>query len=477
MLWLAIHFPRLQLDHLTLAGHETMYPIAIVDSKSNKVVQVNDYALADGVKCGLGIATAASLSASLKVLPYQAGLELTLLEQIANELYQVTADIVLRAPNTILLNVEHMKKLYGSLSDYWRTLAQRLNDYQLSYTAACGFSHHSAELLAISGISIISSDHKKMTAALSKLPIEQLPLANKVLHTFTRIGVKSLAQLFQLPTKSLSQRFSVDVAQYLSELKGELPAKVSFFKPSLTFLLIQELLFEISDHQILLKPIAKMLLRLETYLKKRDLLTQRIRFKFVDREGEVSEISLSSVEFLYRAQSWLQLCELKLEKHEFTSPVITVHLCVDEFVLNNAQTNDFFHQKKGTFDYQQLLSLLLNKIGEQHVHQLSMANSHEPEKATVYQSLNDRQSKAMSAVVSEPQPDYQLPLRPSFLLLKPEPLLMPVSVVHGPERIQTAWWQVNAVARDYFVAKSEQGQWCWVYREPNSCWFLHGYFS
>ena len=63
------------------------------------------------------------------------------------------------------------------------------------------------------------------------------------------------------------------------------------------------------------------------------------------------------------------------------------------------------------------------------------------------------------------------------MLLKPEPLLMPVSVVHGPERIQTAWWQVNAVARDYFIAKSEQGQWCWVYREPNGCWFLHGYFS
>lgn len=476
MLWLAIHFPRLQLDHLMLSTDEA-YPVAIVDGRSNKVVQVNECALADGVRCGLGIATAASLSASLKVLPYQAELEQQLLEQMANELYQVTADIVLQAPNTLLLNVEHMKRLYGTLSEYWRTLTQRLSDYRLSYHAACGFSHHSAELLAKANVTLMSSDHKQINNALAKLPIECLPLTNKVLTTFSRIGVKSLAQLFQLPTKSLSQRFPADVGQYLLELKGDLPAKVDFFKPKLSFLLVQELLFEVSDHHILLKPINKMLIRLEAYLKKRDLLTQRITFSFVDRDGETSQVSLASVEFLYRAQSWLQLCELKLAKHLFNSPVVTVHLSVDEFMLNNAQTNDFFCHKKGSFDYQQLLSLLLNKIGEQHVHQLSMANSHEPEKATLYQSLNSKLTNTVSSVVTEPDATYQIPLRPSFLLGKPEPLLMPVSVVHGPERIQTAWWQVDAVARDYFVAKSEDGQWCWVYREPDSRWFLHGYFA
>ena len=36
---------------------------------------------------------------------------------------------------------------------------------------------------------------------------------------------------------------------------------------------------------------------------------------------------------------------------------------------------------------------------------------------------------------------------------------------------------INHYQRDYFVAKNTQGQCCWVYRELNNQWYIHGYFS
>ncbi|GAL22007.1 DNA polymerase-like protein PA0670 [Vibrio maritimus] len=35
----------------------------------------------------------------------------------------------------------------------------------------------------------------------------------------------------------------------------------------------------------------------------------------------------------------------------------------------------------------------------------------------------------------------------------------------------------NPVKRDYYVARSEQGQWLWIYRTEDKQWFIHGQFS
>ena len=31
--------------------------------------------------------------------------------------------------------------------------------------------------------------------------------------------------------------------------------------------------------------------------------------------------------------------------------------------------------------------------------------------------------------------------------------------------------------RDYFIARTEQGRWLWVFRTPEQQWFIHGQFS
>ena len=66
--------------------------------------------------------------------------------------------------------------------------------------------------------------------------------------------------------------------------------------------------------------------------------------------------------------------------------------------------------------------------------------------------------------------------RPGFILAQPETLSEKVTILNGPERIVSGWWDKEHIQRDYFVAQNNQGQQIWVYKTPEDKWFVHGYF-
>jgi protein ImuB len=64
-----------------------------------------------------------------------------------------------------------------------------------------------------------------------------------------------------------------------------------------------------------------------------------------------------------------------------------------------------------------------------------------------------------------------------MLLPAPQPLTDNVSIIQGPERLVTGWWDGDDMTRDYFVARSTTGRWLWVFRNQDLQWFVHGMFS
>jgi protein ImuB len=85
--------------------------------------------------------------------------------------------------------------------------------------------------------------------------------------------------------------------------------------------------------------------------------------------------------------------------------------------------------------------------------------------------------------------------RPLGLLDAPQPLEMlrdaaghvrilrhagrELTLLSGPERIESGWWDEGAIARDYYVARAADGARWWIFREcgPPRRWFLHGCFA
>ena len=73
----------------------------------------------------------------------------------------------------------------------------------------------------------------------------------------------------------------------------------------------------------------------------------------------------------------------------------------------------------------------------------------------------------------------------------PEPTLLPADsgyplhqgcrlrLLHGPERLETGWWDDDGICRDYYTAVNPAGIRLWVFRSrtPSSAWYLHGYFG
>ena len=54
----------------------------------------------------------------------------------------------------------------------------------------------------------------------------------------------------------------------------------------------------------------------------------------------------------------------------------------------------------------------------------------------------------------------------------------PLDLLAGPERIESGWWDGGDIARDYFIARTQNEALVWIYRERGGGgWYLHGLFA
>jgi protein ImuB len=70
--------------------------------------------------------------------------------------------------------------------------------------------------------------------------------------------------------------------------------------------------------------------------------------------------------------------------------------------------------------------------------------------------------------------------RPLWLLSRVLPLRgPPPTILAGPERIESGWWDGGDTRRDYYVVRTREGQRAWAFLVPgsNDGWMLHGWFA
>jgi|GEM_PF-1605196 len=532
MLWLYIDFPSLQLDCLqgdtpvstvTERSYCNDQAIVIVDSKKNCIVQLNESARAKGIQLGMGLGMAASLTHELCVVPYQMAEEEAYLLTLAEQLYSVTASIALFPPHGLALKVSDMLQLYQHLTAYIKAINTVLASFNLKTNLACGYSVMSAQLLACAGVNLITTDQNIMTKKNADLGIKQLFITDKAKNSLARLGIKTLAQLQALPVKELTKRLDSTTMEYLAQLKGQTDKSLQFYQPKHLFEHSVELLYEMINLDLLLQPIKQLLALLEVFLLRRDYVCLQLEFHLYHRIDGISHVLqqslvINSATGEYLSAQWLKLVSLKLSSIKLLAPITKVNLLVQHFQSNTGEISDIFLGKRGQLSFAQLASLLANKLGNEKVLRLQQGNDHRAELASCYRPFincstnkidrnNNNTGKAISKKIGARHTDssatYSVDkqlLRPSFILAEPEPLLSNIRVLHGPERISTAWWEQSkdkttiqsfngeatdgnepiaehGYQRDYFVAKNTQGQCCWVYRELNNQWYIHGYFS
>lgn len=467
-LWLYLHFPQLQLDNFY---QDVNQPVVIVDGRQHQVRQCNAAASAHGIRTSMGLGTAAALCQSLLVYPYQQAAEQQKLNELAQWLYLKTSDISLYAPDGLLLKVSDMLTLYGGLAQYWQMLSQHLASCAVRYQYATAYSPLAARTLARHHGQVLSADPEQLRQFLRGQSLTALELNRDHHEKLTRLGITQLGQLLALPMADLARRFDQQLSQCIGRLLEQWPDPQRFFHPPEQFCQSLELLYEVNQLPRLEKPLLRLLRPLQQFLQWRELLALQLELSLILRDGPAKLVTIGAAQGENQANQWLTLALLKLESVTITNPVIALTLRCQSLVPKQAATTDLLSKQQATLSTSALLSLLQAKLGENAITQPQYYPDHRPERANQLQPLSH------ASFVTQPQSSERpARLRPSLLLPTPQPLQEQVELLHGPERIQTGWWEDDSGIRDYFIARTPNGRWLWLFRTEQRAWFIHGWF-
>jgi protein ImuB len=470
LLWLYLDFPSLQLDSLFTNEEASSHPVIIVDGRRHTVVQANDIAQQHGITLNMGLGSAAALCPDLQVYPIDETVTKQRLTDIAQWLYLLTSDITLDFPQGLIIKVSNMLSLYQGLENYWQSLNSHLATLKVNVQYATGLSPFAAKLLAKSKANLIEDDSHVLKQSILPYPLQQTELSDKQVDTLNRVGIRTIEDLLALPLADIAKRFDIDLVNYVGRLTGYFKHPVDAFIPPEQFQSYLELLFDIDNVQWLEKPLARLFNQLEIFLKLRDRVAYELTLTIDQRDHESKSIRFTSAQGDYRAKTWQLLSALTLESVSLEGAAYGLTLAVTRWGELQPSEQDFFQGIKGQQSALELTSLLQAKLGTQAVMSVQLTDDPRPEKATRLHTTPPTTSDSATSV--QPQK-----IRPSFLLPEPIPLTEKSTIVLGPERIVSGWWDGDAIQRDYFIARTCQGQWLWVFRTQESQWFVHGHFS
>jgi protein ImuB len=130
------------------------------------------------------------------------------------------------APGTVVFRVDGLKRLYGS----FHQIAQAIADHADGRANVAIAETADAAILAAHNFSGIT-----VTPKLDHLNVESLPITDELGDIFESWGIRTLAQLAQLPETGIAERFG-PTGIYLQQLaKGTINRPLKIFQPEITY--------------------------------------------------------------------------------------------------------------------------------------------------------------------------------------------------------------------------------------------------
>ena len=478
MLWLAVYLSDFPLEVLSRGG-VTAHPMAVTDGRGvrQRLLVCNGEAAAQGLRAGMGLQAAYALAPELEALPRNESLEAVALASLAAWAGQFTSLVSIESGRGLLMEVAGSLDLFGGLERLRGEVRQGL--VKLGYTACLALAPTplGAWYLAACGMERQITDVRSLDDQLAPLPLACLGLAGSDVRALQGMGLRCLADLVRQPRDALARRFGQQLMDQLDRTLGRLPDPRRPYRPPLRFEGRIALPAEVLDVEALLFPLRRVLLELAGYLVAVDGGIQRFRLGFVHMERAPTHVLLGLAAPSRDVPHLLDLARQRLENMALPAPVEQVELRADEVIPLAPREQDLFSRRRRVGeDRQRLVDRLSARLGPDAVQSMRLIADHRPERAWSYAKLGES---------SKGRPSGN---RPLWLLAKPRLLDVRdglpcfgsvLQLQHGPERVESGWWDGNDVVRDYYVAENRQGERLWIFRELRATdeWFLHGIFG
>lgn len=314
------------------------------------------------------------------------------------------------APDTVLLDLEGLEHLFGSMPKIARDIARRASDLGLEANVAAASNPGTAMLAArgFSGVTFIPEG--KEAERLGELPVsvlfegllsaEQEKDAARVLETLDRWGLRNLRALAALPDIPLSERLGQEGLRLQQLARGSTKRTLKLVEPPLIFEEAVELEFPV----VLLEPLAfvlnRMLEQLCNRLAARALAVQELKLRFelatefqTDDDGATGTLArparISRTSSFTRtlnlpvpmldARIFLKLLQLDLRAHPPGAPIMKIHLSAEPARPRAAQGGLFLPAFPEPETLELTLARMSSIVGEGRVGSIELLDTHRPE--------------------------------------------------------------------------------------------------
>lgn len=299
------------------------------------------------------------------------------------------------APDTLLLDLSGLEKLFGPLQKIAREVSRRASDMGLQINIAVASKLESTLLAAhgFSGVTVLPEG--KESEILGGLPVDVLfadetdpERTEEFLETFRRWGVRKFRDLAALPEVALSERLG---QQGLRLQKKALGIGERNLVPSDPPLIFEEAI-ELEHPVVLLEPLAflleHMLDQLCARLQARALAAQELHLMLTLENGReyATNPALSCFQRVIRlpvplldAKTFLKLLQLDLKTNPPGAPVIKLHLRIEPAKPRPAQSGFFIPSSPEPEKLELTLARINGIVGDGRAGSPLLLNTHRPE--------------------------------------------------------------------------------------------------
>ena len=477
MLWLAAYLPALPLEVFSRTLPADRPTAVTVHAAGGPCILLcNGPAAAGGVRAGLAVGAAQALVAGLQLVVRDIDAEQAALRRLAGWAGQCTSQVSLEHPQTLFLEVSGSLRLFGGAEMILERLWEGLTHLGYTVRLAVAPTPQGALSLARAGRQAVIQDRHALRRALAPLPLHHLPFDGRVLGALQSMGLQRFADLLRLPRQGLRRRLGGVCMDYLDRLLGRAPDPRPVFRPPPGFSTRITLPAEVAGTDALLFGCRRLILEMCGYLSAQDSGTQCLAWALQHPGRADTRFSLGLVKPGREPDYFLGLLRERLERVELVAPVLGIGLTAVDIQPLGMASGDLFADAPAVSgrDTHRLLERLRARLGDEAVRGLQLFPEHRPERAWAY------------CPPGETARSLDFGRRPLWLLPQPEPLEVRdgwpwrngrLELEPERERIESGWWDGEDVARDYFVARSPDGERLWIYRELHGQrrWFLHGF--
>ncbi|MBN8213914.1 MAG: DNA polymerase Y family protein [Xanthomonadales bacterium] len=468
MRWACLLLPHLAMDTVLRADPEPERPLVLVagPAQRRELHAVSPAAAALGLRRGMLVSAAQALTSAFVPHEYDPKAEAQARDLLATWAYSFSSQVSLDFAHALVLEIGASRALFGDWPMLSRRLRSELGDLGFRHRLVAAPNPYATRVLA-NAYDEIGIDDPQLDQALGQLPIERSGLPLEIATAFSRMGMRKLRQVFELPRETVTRRFPKTVLAHLDQIRGHVEPPLRYFEPPDRFEAFIEFEYEVETSQGLLFPLRRLTSDLSAFLSSRDGGVQRFSLHFAHEFHPATIIAIGLLSAERDAGVLFDIARSRLEQIRLPAATRALRLVADELPAFVPASRDLFDTRpQQAVPWEQLRERLRARLGDDAVHGIGVEADHRPERAT--------------GTMMPRLPPPALPVRPGWLLDRPIPMRETrFEILSGPERIESGWWDDGDARRDYYVIRTSQGQRAWVFCAPGERgpFLLHGWFA